>query len=78
MYIDDLSDIEALVAAGYGASIHVKSALRAHPDIAVRELSGAPRVRARLAWRGASPASDTLKALASLLQMTSSETNGVF
>lgn len=71
--VEARSDIETLVAAGYGVSFCPKSALPVHPGIACREVEDLPRGQICVAWRRGSAAEERVHALASLLMMAASE-----
>ena len=71
--VESRSDLETMVAAGYGISFCPGSAVQPHPGIACREVEGLPRGQICLVWRKDSPAGERIHALASLLMMASSE-----
>ena len=76
--VESRSDLEAMVAAGYGVSFCPGSAVQPHPGIACREVEGLPCGQICLVWRRGSPAEERVHAFASLLMMTASEKNAVF
>lgn len=76
--VESQSDIETLVAAGYGVSFCAASAARPHPGIAYREVEDLPKFESCLIWRHGVPGEERVRTFASLLMMSLSETNGVF
>lgn len=65
--------IETMVAAGYGISLGVKSAIRPHPGIIYKEVQDARRSSVCLMWAKGNANEDRIEALSSLLVMTRAE-----
>ena len=74
-YMESQNSVETLVAAGYGVSLCVPSAIRRHPGIVYRPIADRPAGKTRLLWRKDSANADKIRTLSSLLVMESAELN---
>jgi len=72
-YSSSQNCIEAMVAAGYGISVCVESAIRAHSGIAYRKVQEVERRAVCLSWLKENPEEEAIRALASVLVMTPTE-----
>lgn len=72
-YAASQSNIETMVAAGYGISLGVKSAIRGHQDIVYKEVVDARQSCVCLMWARGNPNEERIKALSSLLVMAQAE-----
>ena len=72
-YASSQSSIETMVAAGYGISLGVKSAIRRHPGIVYKEIIDARPSSVCLMWAKGNANADRIEALSSLLVMAQAE-----
>ncbi len=72
-YTSSQNCIEALVAAGYGVSMCVRSAARPHPGIVYRPMSDRPVSTTVCLWHKNSETAERVRDLVSLLLMTQTE-----
>ena len=72
-YASSQSSIETMVAAGYGISLGVKSAIRRHPGIVYKEIMDARPSSVCLMWAKGNANADRIEALSSLLVMAQAE-----
>lgn len=68
-YVDSHSSIEAMVAAGYGVSLCMKSACRPHPSLYYVELEGHPTEKLCLCWNKSGKKEKLIHRLLPLLLM---------